>query len=76
MATKDQLKTLNGVLGEEDEDRFVELPYKPDPSCRRCRGAGTIKSWGTKHKFGACPVCYPDHAMKARSFKERLRGLK
>jgi len=75
MATEDQRKILNGVLGE-GENRFIELPHKPEPDCKRCQGRGTLKSWGTKHKFGACPKCYPDHEFKAQSFKDRLRGLK
>ncbi|MCX7010256.1 MAG: hypothetical protein NTY53_23960 [Kiritimatiellaeota bacterium] len=51
---------------------LVELPYAPLSGCSKCLGRGTLKSWGTAWKFGACPKCYPDHAMKAQSFAKHL----
>ena len=54
---------------------LAELPYKPSPNCRKCRGRGTRKSWGTPWAFGACPACYPDHPQKARSFSQHLATL-
>lgn len=51
---------------------LVELPCKPSPDCRKCLGRGTLKSWGTAWKYGACPKCYPEHPNKAVSFKEHL----
>mgnify|MGYP003604249362 CR=1 FL=1 len=64
--------------GEEVEkamergENLVELPCKPAPDCPKCRGVGTLRSWGTPWKYGACPKCYPDHEKKAVSFKQRL----
>ena len=53
-------------------EMLVELPCKPKPGCKVCRGRGTVKSWGTPWKYGACPKCYPDHPNKAVSFKQHL----
>jgi hypothetical protein len=67
--------------GEEVEkakkrgEPLIELPYKPTPDCPKCRGRGTVRSWLTAFKYGACPVCYPDHKHRAKSFKERLHQL-
>ena len=55
---------------------LVELPCKPAPGCRACLGAGTLKSWGTPWKYGACPKCFPDHPNKAVSFKARLARVR
>ena len=74
-ATEEQLATVRKTLAQNDADRFVELPDKPNPTCRNCKGKGTRKSWGTPYAFGACPVCYPDHPQKARSFAQRLSDL-
>jgi hypothetical protein len=74
-ATKEQLRTVRGTLAPDDPGRFEELPYKPSPDCPLCKGVGTIKSWGTPYKFGACRRCYPDHEKKGRTFKMHLRGL-
>jgi hypothetical protein len=54
---------------------LADLPYKPDPYCKLCRGAGTVRSWGTPNKYGACGECYPDHPQKARSFTAYLVSL-
>lgn len=70
----------NGKLYVGDEvaeakargENLAELPCKPTPNCKVCRGGGTMKSWGTPYKYGACPKCYPEHPQKAVSFKQRL----
>jgi hypothetical protein len=47
---------------------IIELPGKPIAGCHVCRGRGVKKSWGTPHRVGACPRCFPDHPMKAMPF--------
>jgi len=74
-ATQDEVNVLRKTLDSADEDRFQPLEFKPSPDCKTCRGDGTIRSWGTKYRFGACPKCYPNHPQKAVSFKERLKTL-
>ena len=74
-ATEEQLGTVRKTLAPNDATRFVELPYKPTPDCRKCKGTGTCKSWGTPWAYGACPLCYPYHPQKARSFTQRLSDL-
>lgn len=67
----------DGAEVEEAKKRgepLAELPHKPNPDCRKCKGRGTRKSWGTPYAYGACPVCYPDHPQKARSFTAHLSG--
>ena len=69
------LKSVQKALDPEDTGRFAELDHKADPECPRCRGRGSLKSWGTTYPFGVCPRCYPDHPQKAVSFKDRLRRI-
>ncbi len=74
-ATTEDLNVIRKAMDPSDTDRFQPLEFKPNPDCKRCKGGGTIKSWGTKYKYGACPKCYPDHPQKAASFKQHLKSL-
>jgi hypothetical protein len=73
-ATPEQLRIVRETLSPADAERFVELPAKPNSGCRKCKGRGTRKSWGTPYAYGACPICYPDHPQKARSFSTDVRS--
>jgi len=73
-ATQDQIRSVRDTLAPDNPARFAELPGKSNPDCKRCKGRGTKKSWGTPWEYGACPVCYPDHPQKARSFSAYLSG--
>ena len=54
---------------------LVELPGKPNPNCPTCHGRGTGRSWGQGTRYGACPICYPNHQQKALTFKQRLAQI-
>ena len=55
---------------------LIEFPHKPYPWCEVCGGNGSVRSWGTTYKYGACPECFPDHEYKAVPFKEHLKRVK
>jgi hypothetical protein len=74
-ATREEMGIVRNTLGADDPVRFAELLCKPNQQCRRCRGRGTVKSWGTGYKYGACPVCYPSHPQKAQSFNQHISTI-
>lgn len=74
-ATDEELELFETRLGFGGKKRFFALPYKANPECVKCKGRGTVKSYGTKYDYVPCPKCFPDHEIKGVSFKEHLKRM-
>jgi hypothetical protein len=72
-ATDEELELFEKRLGSGEGKRFFNLPHKGDPECGKCKGRGTVKSYGTRYAYAPCPKCFPNHGIKAVSFKEHLK---